>query len=83
MSGPRPSISEWPRRVADWLCGDREDYQAFQRRKATRPYRARRKACLWVWLVAAGLMLVCPAPACVLTLILLATLLSFTILDEA
>ena len=28
----RGSVSEWPRAVLDWLCGDREDYRALQRR---------------------------------------------------
>ena len=82
MSGPRPPIIEWPRRIVDWLCSGREDYQAFQRRKASRPYRARRKLCLWIWLGAACLMLVCPGGACVLTLLLVATLFSFAVLDD-
>jgi len=73
---------EWPRRVVDWLCSGRDDYQAFQRRKASRPYRAKRKVCVWIWLGAAGLMLICPATACVITLLLVATLLSFVVLDE-
>ena len=81
MSGLRPSITEWPRRVVDWLCSGREDYQVFQRRKATRAYQAKRKLCLWIWLVAASLMLACPAGGCVLTLLLVATLLSFAVLD--
>ena len=81
MSGTRPPIVEWPRRVVDWLCGDREAYQPFQRRKASRPYRARRRLCLWIWLGAACLLLVCPGGACVLIVLLVATLLSFAVLE--
>jgi len=66
-----------------WLCGGWEDYRAFQRRKATPGYRARRSVCLRIWLGAALLMLVCPAAACVFTLIMAATFLSLAVLDEA
>lgn len=83
MEEPRPPISRWPRRVLDWLCGDREDYRAFQRRKVTRPHRTGRTLCLWVWAGAAGLMLVCQGAACVIILGLAATFLSFALLDEA
>jgi hypothetical protein len=83
MPAPKPPITQWPRRVLDWLCSGREDYRAFQRRKARRAYRARRQICLWIWLGAALLMLVCPGAACVLTLLLAATFLSLAVLDEA
>lgn len=82
MGEPIPPITRWPRLVLDWLCAGREDYRAFQRRKATRAHRARQTLCLWIWLGAALLMLLCPGAACLLTLLLAATFLSFAVLDE-
>lgn len=81
MSGRRPPIVEWPRWVVAWLCSGRQDYQAFQRRKASRHYRAKRRRCLWLWLGAATLLLACPGGACVVTVLLVATLLSFAVLE--
>jgi hypothetical protein len=37
---------------------------------------------LYVWLGAALLMLLCPGPSCVIPLILIATFVSFALLDE-
>jgi hypothetical protein len=82
MSEPRPPITQWPRRLIDWLCDSRSDYRDFQERKAGAARRARRSLCLWIWLGAGGLMLVCPGAGCVITLLLGATFLSFAILDE-
>lgn len=65
-----------------WLCGDRADYAGFQRRKLTPAHRARRMLCLFVWSGAAILMPLCPRPGCVLILILIATFVSFSLLDE-
>ncbi|EGV18098.1 hypothetical protein [Thiocapsa marina] len=75
-------IAGWPQRVIDWLCSGRADYAAFQRRKATSAHRAGRTLCLLVWSGAAILMLLCPSPGCVATFVLIATFVSFTLLDE-
>jgi hypothetical protein len=82
MPSPISQIAEWPRRVIHWLCSGRADYTAFQRRKATPAHRARRTLCLFVWSGAAILMLLCPSPGCVATFILVATFVSFLLLDE-
>ncbi|WP_296809665.1 hypothetical protein [Thiocapsa sp.] len=75
-------ITEWPHRAIHWLCSGRADYTAFQRRKATPAHRARRSLCLAVWSGAAILMLLCPSAGCVATFILIATFVSFSLLDE-
>ncbi|RKT43928.1 hypothetical protein [Thiocapsa rosea] len=75
-------IAGWPHRAIDWLCSGRSDYVAFQSRKATPAHRARRTLCLFVWSGAAVLMLLCPSPGCVATFILIATFVSFSVLDE-
>jgi hypothetical protein len=67
--------------VLDWLCGGREDYRAFQARKATRVYRANRNICLLIWAAAAALLLICGGSACLLSIALVATLLCFAMLD--
>jgi len=78
----RPTTWQWPRRVCDWLCAGREDYREFQERKASRSHRARRSLCLWIWLGAACLMLICPGGGCLIPLFLAAIFLSFAVLDE-
>lgn len=78
MRTPRPA---WPRRLLDWLCEGRPDYQAFQKRKRSRAYRANQTICLLIWAVAAALLLVCGSGACLLTIGLMATLLCFAVLD--
>jgi hypothetical protein len=75
-------IVGWPHRAVHWLCSGRADYVSFQRRKATSAHRARRTLCLFVWSGAAVLMLLCPSPGCVATFILIATFVSFSLLDE-
>lgn len=75
-------IIGWPRRAIRWLCSGRADYRAFQRRKSSSAHRARRTLCLYVWAGAAALMLLCPSPGCVITFMLIATLISFALLDE-
>lgn len=81
MEPLRNPLAAWPRRLLDWLCNGREDYRAFRRRRATRVYRANRMACLGVWSVSAGLMLVCGGGGCLVTLVLVATFLCFAMLD--
>jgi hypothetical protein len=75
-------IAGWPHCVIHWLCSGRADYVAFQRRKATPAHRARRTLCLFVWSGAAVLMLLCPSAGCIATFILIATFVSFSLLDE-
>ena len=82
MDEPISTNASWLRRLLDWLCGGRGDYRQFQRSKVTRSHLARRNVCLWVWLGAAGLILICPAPGCMVTLLLGATCLSFAVLDR-
>ncbi|WP_296696768.1 hypothetical protein [Thiocapsa sp. UBA6158] len=80
-----PLISQivgWPQRAIHWLCSGRADYTDFQRRKATPTHRTRRTLCLFVWSGAAVLMLLCPSPGCIATLVLIATFASFSLLDE-
>jgi hypothetical protein len=82
MATPRSSIIEIPRRIIHWLCSGREDYREFERRKRERRYRSGRALCVWVWLGAALIMLLCPGINCVITILLVATFLSFAILDN-
>jgi len=81
MAMLRNPLAAWPRRLLDWLCDGRADYREFKQRKATRVYRANRIICLGVWSVGAGLMLVCGAGGCLVTIVLVATLLCFAVLD--
>ena len=82
---PRPRVrsrgTSLPRRLLDWLCDGREDYTAFQQRRRTAPYRARRLLCLYAWGGAALVILLCGSPGCLIMLCLLATLACFTVLD--
>lgn len=83
---PRPSSGLrifGPRALLDWLCAGRADYAAFQRRKNTPQYKARKRMCKNVWIGAGLLMLLNPVLPIIGALSLLATLLSFTILDES
>ena len=82
MFEPSSQIWQWPRRLVVWLCGGREGYREFLERKQRKAYRARRGLCLWLWLGAAALMLICPGGSCLVPLFLAATFLSFAILDE-
>ena len=77
----RNPLAAWSRRVLDWLCGDRADYQEFQARKRTRTYRANQTTCLRIWALAALLLLVCGSGGCLLTIALVATLSCLAILD--
>lgn len=81
MDEPKPTNASWMRRVLDWLCGGREDYRQFQRCKASRTHRAKRNVCLWIWIGAAMLILICPGAGCFITLLLAATFLSLAVLD--
>jgi hypothetical protein len=74
-------ITAWPRRALEWLCSGRPDYEAFKRRKSTPGHRAKRGLCLYVWGGAALLMLLCPSAGCIVTFILIATFVSFSLLD--
>jgi hypothetical protein len=82
MPGFISQIAGWPHRAIDWLCSGRADYAAFRSRKATPAHRARRTLCLLVWSLAAILMLLCPSPGCILAFILIATFVSFSLLDD-
>jgi hypothetical protein len=81
MAPPRNPLAAFPRRILDWLCDGRADYREFRHRRATKAYRANRAICLGVWLVGAGLMLVCGGGGCLLTILLVATLICFALLD--
>lgn len=72
-----------PRAFLDWLCAGRADYAAFQARKRTPVYRARKRLCKNIWIGAGLIMVLHPTPPVIGTLCLLATLISFTILDES
>ncbi len=81
MAPQRHPLIHWPRRVLDWLCEGRADYRDYQKRKATRAYKANQGTCLLIWLAAALLLLLCGATGCLLTFGLVATLLCFSVLD--
>jgi len=81
MAPMRTPRAGWPRRLLDWLCEGRPDYQAFQRRRRSRAYRANRTICLLIWAAAAALLLVCGSGSCLLTIGLMATFLCFAMLD--
>ena len=82
---PRPAAGFrilGPRAFLDWLCAGRADYAAFQARKRTPFYRARKRTCKNLWIGAGLVMLIHPTLPFVAVIALLATFLSFTILDE-
>ncbi len=81
MAPLRHSLLHWPRRLLDWLCEGRADYREFKARQASRAHKANQSTCLIIWLIAAGLLLLCGATGCLLTFGLVATLLCFTVLD--
>ena len=72
-----------PRALLDWLCAGRADYAAFQRRKRTPLYRARKRLCKNIWIGAGLLMLLHPTLPIIGAMGMLATFLSFAILDES
>lgn len=77
----RVRLSALPRRLLDWLCAGRSDYRDFQQRRRTRIYQSNRAVCLYTWSGAAGVLLICGSPGCLITVGLLATLICFTVLD--
>jgi len=70
------------RGVVDWLCGGREDYREFQRRKVSAGYRKRRGLCVWLWIVAGVVMALQPGVQSMVIGGLTAGFLSFALLDE-
>ena len=78
----RGSVSEWPRAVLDWLCGDREDYRALQRRKVSSAHRKRRGICRGLWIVSGGLMVVYAELSVIVGLGLVTVFLCFAVLEE-
>lgn len=77
-----PRFPARPRRLLDWLCAGRADYRAHQIRREQVGYLARKRLCKNVWIGAGLLMLLNPLPGIVIGLALLATFISFSILDE-
>lgn len=73
---------EWPRKVQDWLCAGREDYELFRERRATRRHYLLRQRCKNIWILAGVAMMLNPVPSVLLVMTLLSALLSFAILDE-
>lgn len=78
-----PRIHRWPRAFLDWLCAGRADYQAFQARRQTRRYCRMRGICKSIWIVAGLFMLAIPTAAFVIFVSLVATFLSFALLEES
>jgi len=77
----RVPFSDWLGRALDWLCAGRSDYRSFQERKRTRVYQHNRVYCLYVWGGAAGLLLICGGLGCLVIIMLVTTLICFTLLD--
>lgn len=82
MTGLRIRPQDWPRKAVDWLCAGRADYEAFRYRKRTRRHRILRGRCKNVWIIAGVAMLLNPAPSFILSMSLVAAVLSFAVLDE-
>jgi hypothetical protein len=80
--GPSIQLQEWPRKAVDWLCAGREDYEVFRHRKGTRRHRVLRQRCKNIWIVAGVAMMLNPLPSVMLVMTLVASLLSFAVLDE-
>lgn len=80
-SSTRVPLSDWPGRALDWLCAGRSDYRSFQERKRTPVYRHHRAYCLYAWGGAAGLLLICGGLGCLVIIMLVTTLICFTLLD--
>ncbi|MGD2082267.1 MAG: hypothetical protein PVF91_04835 [Chromatiales bacterium] len=76
-------IGRWPRALLDWLCGDREDYRAFQRRRRTRAYRVRLGWCKVLWIGSGVAVIVHPYLPFVVAIALATSFLCFAILDES
>ncbi len=75
------NLRHWPRAFANWICAGRDDYQAFQSRKAKPRHRRCRRLCVSIWIFAAAVMAIWPEVAVILSLTLIATFLCFAILD--
>lgn len=69
------------KKAFDWLRTGRADLEASHRRRLTPGYRARQRKIKWLWLVAGLMMLLYPELPFVVTVALVATFLSFGILD--
>ena len=76
-------IARWPRTALDWLCGGREDYRAFQRRRRTRAHRIRVGWCKVLWIGTGIAVLLNPALPFAMAIGLATTFLCFVILDES
>ena len=72
---------QWPRALADWLCGNRKDYRAFQARKASVRHRGCRRLCIWLWIGAGVVMALWPEVPVILSMALATTFLCFTLMD--
>lgn len=75
--------AKWPRRALDWFCAGRADYERFAARRKQPAYRTRLRCCKSVWIGAGILTIISPSPNLAVTLFLIATFLSFAMLDEA
>ena len=71
------------RRFLDLLCAGRSDYRTFQHRKAGGSYRRQRDLCRWLWILAGLLMVWQPYLQFMLVVTMIATFLSFALLDES
>jgi hypothetical protein len=75
-------LQAWSRKAVDWLCAGREDYELFRLRRDTQRHRVLRQRCKNIWIVAGVAMMLNPVPGVMLVMTLVASLLSFAILDE-
>lgn len=83
MPGYLSGVTSWPRKARDWLCADRKDYRQFKKRKNSPAYRSRLRWCKTLWIGTGLLMIINPSINLFIVLVLIATFLSFAVLDEA
>lgn len=74
-------LAKTPRRLLDWFCAGHPDYDAHRARQRKPGYRNRKTLCTGTWIAAGVVMLAKPAAPVIVTCVLLATFLSFAILD--
>jgi len=72
-------LSLW---LPDWMQNRQPEKEHFYRRKFTASYRAKKQRVAYLWIGSGLLMLLIPLPSFIITTSLLATFISFSLLDE-
>jgi hypothetical protein len=76
-------LFEFVRSFPAWLRRGRSDLEHAHRRRLTPVYRVKKRKLKTLWLIAGVLMLFYPDSTFIVIVVLIATLLSFAVLDES